>query len=49
MTANGMTALKFAFAVLVSLALLWLPAHADQPAGIPRIGVLDHFEPPTLK
>ena len=40
MTANGATALKLATAVLVGLASLWPPAHADQPAGISRIGVL---------
>lgn len=41
MTANGLTALKLAFAVLVSSASLWPLAQADQPAAIPRIGVID--------
>ena len=41
MTANGVTALKLATTFFVGLALLCAPAHADQPATIPRIGVID--------
>jgi putative ABC transport system substrate-binding protein len=40
-TANGVTALKLSFVVLISFMLLVPLAPADRPAVIPRIGVMD--------